>query len=63
MSVKVGLFLIQNNCIFFLFTSRQTGSLFSTLGEREEDRSVQEARKAQWKRELGAPPPSPLLFP
>ncbi|XP_072277324.1 coiled-coil domain-containing protein 66 [Pyxicephalus adspersus] len=30
----------------------QTRNLFSTLGEREEDKSLQEARKAQWKREL-----------
>ncbi|XP_077134612.1 coiled-coil domain-containing protein 66 isoform X1 [Ranitomeya variabilis] len=30
----------------------QTVSLFNTLGERERDKSVQEARKAQWRREL-----------
>lgn len=30
----------------------QTVSLFSTLGERERDKTLQEARKAQWRREL-----------
>ncbi|KAM9324449.1 LOW QUALITY PROTEIN: coiled-coil domain-containing protein 66 [Gastrophryne carolinensis] len=30
----------------------KSGSFFSTLGEREEDKSLQEAKKAQWKREL-----------
>lgn len=30
----------------------QAGSLFSNLGEREKDKSLQEAKKAQWKREL-----------
>ncbi|XP_056380367.1 coiled-coil domain-containing protein 66 isoform X2 [Hyla sarda] len=31
---------------------RQTVSLFSTLGERERDKNLQEAKKAQWRREL-----------
>ncbi|XP_040263640.1 coiled-coil domain-containing protein 66 isoform X1 [Bufo bufo] len=30
----------------------QTVNLFSTLGERERDKSLQEAKKAQWRREL-----------
>lgn len=30
----------------------QTVSLFSALGERERDKSLQEAKKAQWRREL-----------
>ncbi|KAM4652834.1 coiled-coil domain-containing protein 66 [Discoglossus pictus] len=32
--------------------ARQQGHLFSTLGERESDKSLQEAKKAQWRREL-----------
>ncbi|XP_073500701.1 coiled-coil domain-containing protein 66 isoform X2 [Phyllobates terribilis] len=42
--------LADNNA---LLTTDQTGdNLFSTLGERERDKSMQEARKAQWRREL-----------
>lgn len=33
-------------------TDVQTVSLFSALGERERDKSLQEAKKAQWRREL-----------
>ncbi|KAM3914885.1 coiled-coil domain-containing protein 66 [Leptodactylus fuscus] len=33
-------------------TDIQTISLFSALGERERDKSLQEAKKAQWRREL-----------
>ncbi|XP_075039356.1 coiled-coil domain-containing protein 66 [Mixophyes fleayi] len=33
-------------------TDVQTSNLFSTLGERERDKSLQEAKKVQWRREL-----------
>ncbi|KAM4722581.1 coiled-coil domain-containing protein 66 [Rhinophrynus dorsalis] len=32
--------------------ANRQGDLFSTLGERESDKSLQEAKKAQWRREL-----------
>lgn len=43
--------------LFFVFCLRENvwkpAGIFSTLGERERDRSLLEAKKAQWRKELG----------
>lgn len=43
--------------LFFVFCLRENvwkpADIFSTLGERELDRSLLEAKKAQWRKELG----------
>lgn len=41
-------------CVFYLRENEwKPADIFSTLGERERDRSLLEARRAQWKKELG----------
>ena len=43
--------------LFFVFCLRENiwkpADIFSTLGERERDRGLLEAKKAQWRKELG----------
>lgn len=40
-------------CVLFRENEWKPAGIFSTLGERERDRSLLEAKKAQWRKELG----------
>lgn len=48
---------VVSKCYFFVFCLRENvwkpADIFSTLGERECDRNLLEAKKAQWRKELG----------